>query len=316
MNFRPGPIWRIYRFEILSVVALAGGAAGVLFVAAMRLDEVRPSADCMANWSQFSYDQATGACRAAIEVWYGRQNESLINWVAKSVPLLAGAVLGSVLVSREVEHRTAQLGWSLRGSRGLWLGDRLTVAVVVLAALLGILAIAGEVFAAASWYADDIRDAFWGYGVRGLPVLGRAAAVFGMAVLVGAVIGRQLPAMLVSTMLALGLVLWLGAVFPYGAATRWMPEATPRAMADYDVALAWRDDDGRIHTPDDIRAMAPYEDLGMAYRWADDEFEQVVAVLRGPQLTEVEVRETLVTGAIAVIALGGALMVVGRRRPY
>jgi len=316
VNFPPGPIWRIYRFEILAVGVLVGAAAAVLLVAAIRLDEVRPSAECMAAWVQFSYDRATGACRAAIEVWYGRQDESLIDWVAKSVPLLAGAVLGSVLVSREVEHRTAQLGWSLRGSRVRWLRERLMVAGIVLAAILGILALAGEVLGAATWYADDIRDAFWAYGVRGLPVLGRGAAVFAMAVVAGAFLGRQAPALLVSSSLALALVLWLGDVFPYGAAIEWVPESTPRAMADYDVAFGWRDGEGRILTLQDVLAIAPTDDVGVASNWADDEFERMAAVLRGWQLTEVEGRETLVNGAIAAAALGGAFVVVGRRRPY
>lgn len=53
-----------------------------------------------------------------------------------TIPFVAGIILGSVLVSRELESRTAQLGWSLSGARRRWLVERIVPVVVPLMVVL------------------------------------------------------------------------------------------------------------------------------------------------------------------------------------
>ena len=63
------------------------------------------------------------------------------------------------------------------------------------------------------------------YGNRGVPLAVRAFAAFSWALLIGAILPRQLPALLVSGCIAVAVGFALPAAFPYGDGWRWIPVA-------------------------------------------------------------------------------------------
>jgi ABC-type transport system involved in multi-copper enzyme maturation permease subunit len=304
-------VWKQYRFELASmIVAIGLLTVGVLIIWA-RLEDVRPSPACLKSWW---LGAAPSNCGAALEVWSGRREEWVF-WLVRALPFVAGIVLGSVLVSREIEHRTAQLGWSLSGSRRRWLAERVFPVAILLVVLLAILAFAADVYEGARMPGFDPRASLNEYGVHGLPVVMRGIALFGGAALLGAIVGRQLPALILSGALALVIGYALNGAFPFGAAARWLPEdQVPNPFTDQTIDTAWLASDGTIVPYLAVRDLAP--DAGDWYDWAVEHYSRIVAVLRGEQLTEIELREALVLGGFTVLALGGAFVVVDRRRPY
>lgn len=89
---------------------------------------------------------------------------SYFSWLA---PFGMGLVLGVPLVSREIEHRTAGVAWTLSRSRTWWLARRAAFLALVLVVLLIVVAIVGEVLASAQMPAQHLdRDFAW-YGRRG-----------------------------------------------------------------------------------------------------------------------------------------------------
>lgn len=249
-----GPVWRMHRLEILGMLVVAAAVAFPL-VRAMGNGEITYApADCMADrWTTPS----SSVCGVAAAVWF-----QLFQWrlvLFQAVLVIAGAVLGSVVVSREIERGTAQLGWSLRGSRARWLADRVLAMTVLMALLLGVLLAAVALFSLATWVGLDAFEAWWGYAIRGPILLIRGLAAFAVAVLIGAVVGRQVSALLLGALAVLGTSMVLNTIFP-------------------------------LANPD----------------------------LRAPDtsLTGSEIVGTIVAGIVAVVALGGSIWVVDRRRPY
>ena len=109
-----------------------------------------------------------------------------------------GLLLGVPLVSREIEHRTAAIAWTMSRSRTWWLARRVLFLALVMVVLLGVVAVVGEVLASATLPAQHLdRDFAW-YGRRGALIVVRGLASLGIGVLVGAWIGRVLPALLVA----------------------------------------------------------------------------------------------------------------------
>ena len=120
---------------------------------------------------------------------------SYLSWLA---PFAMGLVLGVPLVSREVEHRTAGLAWTMSRSRTGWLAGRAAFLILVMFVLLIVVAVVGETLASATMPAQHLdRDFAW-YGRRGALIVVRGLASLGIGVLIGAWLGRVLPALLVA----------------------------------------------------------------------------------------------------------------------
>jgi hypothetical protein len=308
-------VWQEYRFEILSVVVAIGLLAIVMIAALARLQEVRPSPDCLKGW--FAELDVDPTCEDSLEVWLDRAAIEAFRFIGV-IPLIGGLILGSVVVSREIEHRTAQLGWSLDGSRIRWLVQRVVPLGLTLVTIAVVLAILTDLWEAARYPGIDPRSSFSEYGNRGLVLVARTMAVFSASVLVGALVARQLPAIVLSSVLALVLVWGLGLGFPYGVAGTWETEQRVAtfvsSVSDVHRGSGLRSSDGEIVSYDQALSQAPAgADAAM---WVNQNFEFVVDVVPGERAPEVEMRETLWLGLVVVLALGAAFGVVDRRRPY
>ncbi|MBX3029534.1 MAG: hypothetical protein KF809_05205 [Chloroflexi bacterium] len=296
--------WRLYRFELLVVLL----AVGFVAVAAMVV------ADQLAGLAvgECAPDEDPEACAAAVAALRGQADQ--VAGLAGVAPLVAGVVLGPVLVAREVEHGTVQLGWSLSGARRQWLLERVLPVATVLVLGLAVLAFASDALEAARWPEVDPRVSLHGYGERGPLLVVRGLAVFAAGVLVGLVMGRQLPALLVAGLAAAAIGYGSILVFPYGADWRWERRTeSVSEVADRVGPEAFRAPDGTTVSLAEVLGARVGE--GPA-RWTTDDLEPIRLVLRGERLPEIEQREMLVLGMVIIVTLGASLVMVDRRRPY
>lgn len=226
-------------------------------------------------------------------------------------------VLGVPILTREIEHGTAMIAWPLAGSRLKWLAWRVLPVVVVAGALVGVMAFAADQLAQAYFPHSDIG--FDRHGSRGLSLVTRAMLMFAAAVLLGAVIGRLLPALLLGIAVAVGISSGTDALlrswveptelsqsesvftgaFPLTYRLEFRaPDGSPMSDAEYESYLQGLYEDAAGGEPDPSRM--PQEVL------------HGVAASRYP---EVLLRESAAIGGAAVLAGVLAAAVVQRRRP-
>lgn len=311
--------WKQYRFEIVSMAI----AIAVMIVAAsfltVRLNEIRPSPEQAVMCTEADNGLERSDC-AEVAAWLSLRETELPILIG-ILPFVAAAVLGSVLVSREIEHRSAGLGWSLSGSRGRWLFERIAAVFVPLLVLLAALALAADLLEGARRPDLDPRASLNDYGLRGLPIVARGSAIFAGGAVIGAVVGRQLPALILTGLIAISIGFGFGWAFPYGVSPEWIAESDTRTplgdTGDLRLRSGFQSADGEILTYREAIAQAPNQlDSGAADDWVYANFTALEEVLRGYRLTEIELREFLVLGTLFVSALGAAFVVVDRRRPY
>lgn len=314
--------FRLHRWEVLASVA------GVALLTAAMLwftGELR----AVAAAEPLCVDPMTyvAACEQTSQAFYELSNKvewlSYLAWVA---PFGMGLLLGVPLVSREVEHRTAGVAWTLSRSRTSWLARRAAFLVVVLVILLLVVAVMGEVLATAQLPTHHLdRDFAW-YGRRGGLLIVRGLAALAVGVLVGAMLGRVLPALLVAvfasvlvfTVISFGMDRWIetdAVVQAFGeqAGGRYLGERVELPsgeLVDYGeltrrgISIEAIDEENRIY--------ARPEDIGHPERmigWSR------VLVVPGGLYPEIVLRESaVVAGAALLLSLAGAA-VVSRRRP-
>jgi hypothetical protein len=238
-------------------------------------------------------------------------------------PFALGLFLGIPVVAREIEGRTAGIAWTLSRSRPRWLLQRvlpLLVVVIVLAAAVGI---GSEFVTRTNPYADlAANPGFSDYTSRGVLLPVRAVVVLVLAIAVGAMVPRQLPALLLAGAitlalfvgLTLGMDAWMSAEakpIPFGEESRFGPfEGGPRI---FDVAYR-EDATGKVITMNDFYNQ--HGDIALPDGESNPPgFTQVAIGIPGDQYWTWALRESAVLGALAVVGGGLATLVVARRRP-
>lgn len=322
-------VWKVYRFELAFVALAIAVLAVATLVQAIVIEGERPTAAC---WEAITTAAGEGSITDAeapgcgtLRPWYAAQEQAGATLgVSGFVPILAGALLGSVLVSREVEQRATRLAWWLGPSRWRWLMVRILLVGGLLVVLLIAQGLAANALVGARSIDIDPRMSLRNFGDRDIAIVARGLAIFALSVLVGAVLGRQLPALIVSVALALLLVDTLGNAFPFGAPMQVTPapkrlEMSTSFQREADWSLGSGDrrrTDGLIFDWDAVVAMAPrrVRDAELA-RWIEQRFELVDLSYGGEQLTEIELREAVPLGLVALLAFGAAFVVVERREP-
>jgi len=295
------------RFEALAVGGSLLALAAVLIVLAMRLQVIdiaacsgpEPPLDCAARQAQssglFSF-MFVGQLLAAL------------------LPVFGALVVGVAIVGRELERGTTTLAWPLARSRTRWLGTRwLIVGVAVLAAAL-LVGLAADAMHEAS-RTTHAGTTFDLVELRGWIIAVRAVMAFTLAVLVGALLGRTLPgllvAMIVMVMLVLGVDWTLGA---WGRA-----QAIPLDMnAVNDARITdteWRDvTTGRVLTRQEYLAVTPPPDAPP--EWDPLTFEPIPIGIAGSRVGDYLAVEGLILTGITIVLLAGSIGVVERRTPY
>jgi hypothetical protein len=185
--------FRLNRWEVLaSIAGVALLSAAMLFFTWQLRTLAAANPQCL---DPMTY---VATCELSPQAFYELSSKaewlSYLAWVA---PFGMGLLLGVPLVSREVEQKTAGLAWTLSRSRTRWLVQRAAFLILVLVILLLVVAVMGEVLAAAQMPTRHLdRDFAW-YGRRGGLIVVRGLASLGIGVLVGAWLGRVMPALLV-----------------------------------------------------------------------------------------------------------------------
>lgn len=310
--------WRLQRFELVSVVIMVALLAAAALVVREHLTALNVPTSCFAELLSTGPGSGSG-CGAAAQNFFSIDNSEAVPVMQAMTlaPLIAGILLGVGLVGREIETETASLAWSLDGSRARWLAGRLLPMGVALVALLTVLAIASDLLVAARQPWVDPGQTLVDLDAHGGLLVLRGAFAFLMAVLVGAVIGRTLPSVIVATavvavVIAAGLVLtswWLRANVDYRA-ERVDAINLPGGL---NLGTMSRGPDGLV-IPDEVALSLapPGVDPGT---WVAEHYENVYAFVPGRAYPQYVLLETGAVAVVLVVQAAILLATVQRRRP-
>lgn len=310
-----------FRFE-LAFVLIAGASILLLWVylrytlAGLSIPET-----CLVQDAATRDDcaQAVTALRSPV-LTLGAQILDLMRYL----PFAAGLLAGSPVIARELESRTAQTAWFLNPSRRRWLGRQVLVVGSVVAATMGAAAIVSadvEILRRATGDGGAVLN----IGQYGWPALARTSAAFGLGVLVGGLVGRALPAVVLAGLLCAVTTMSLAE-----ARNDWLAQQPSVPMREGVMTLmstgfAWENAGGELLSDAEARALVP-DDVA-----AQDE-GQVQPVhsanwleTHGYTLVQLGVSQETALGwetydiaafaAIGLLALGASFIVVDRRRP-
>jgi hypothetical protein len=207
--------FRLQRFEILAAFAATALMTGLALVITWRLGAVDLDPGC---WPATFGDDASdpdlvARCAAAISAFLAvnEGEASRVMVVMAYLPTAIGLALGIPLIAREIEQGTAPTVWALAASRSRWLSGRLLPVLVILLVFLAALATSSELL----WMSRSptgIPNRFDDAGAHGLAVVAKGLAAFGIAAVVGAVMGRTLPTVIVAGSLSLAMLVAGGLV--------------------------------------------------------------------------------------------------------
>ena len=312
--------FRLHRWEVLASAIGVGLLSGATLWFAWQLRTLAGTEPGCIDPTEYA-----PACTQVAQRFYELSSKaewlSYFSWMA---PFAMGLILGVPLVSRELEHRTAGMAWTLSRSRAGWLASQVLFLAIVMVALLLIVALAGEVLTSAVFPNLHLdRDFAW-YGRRGGLIVVRGLLALGIGLLVGALLGRVLPALLVAvaasvlifTAVSLGMDRWMESdaiVLPFdadragGRSLGQRIELPSGALVNYNE-LPYRgetwDIEGDIYGAE--------ADIGHPEKILGRDRELVVLGRLYPQIV---LREGgVVSGAAALMVLA-ATFIVGRRRP-
>lgn len=234
------------------------------------------------------------------------------------VPILLGAFVGVPVVARELEGRTAHLAWSLSRSRLRWLVQRAGPPLAVVTVASVAVGVAGDVLTHAAPWVEGSDPGFEDWWSRGPQVAVRAAAVFAIAIAVGALLGRQLPAVLVTG--GATLALFMAVFFVLDG---WMEAvAEPVPIAPTTIVSGKIYGGGLQNTT--TGELVSDEEASMAGLWDEEQLDEngvprgytmYFLMVPSDRFGEFVLRETALFGSVAAIATAGAAWMVARRRP-
>lgn len=322
--------FRQQRWEMLLLIAGVALLAGAMLFYAGQLAAIT-AANPECNVGAF-----TPGCEAAAQQ-FGEMAmipTQLIN-LAFVAPFGIGLILGVPLVAREIDHGTAQIAWTLSRSRITWLARRVAFAALVVIGLLAVLAVTSEILAAALFPNADLGQDFTWYGRRGGLLVVRGLAALGVGVLVGAMIGRLLPALLVGFFatalvflaISLGLDRWNEAeavAAPYGRDITGDLSLGERVAMENGEVVTFMDmqrggvtswaigSDGSIYVPPE--GSEGFEE-GLPEEIGELVGRSHLLTIPAERYPELVAREAAVTGGVAVLLGLGSGVAVQRRRP-
>ncbi len=229
-------------------------------------------------------------------------------------PGLAGALLGVIVVGREIEVGTAQFSWSVALSRPRWLIERGVATALPFLGVLVILSVTSVVIWSAAHPGVRADASLPGFGTRGPSVVARGIASYCMAILIGAALARVLPAFLAAAFVALPIALLGLGLATVGITPEALDVLSPPRVVGEPLVLdeRYRAPDGSLVSWEDAVALAPQ---GVsADEWA---YQRSVAVgIPGTRYPEVALRELAWMAGLSAASAAGAMWLVSRRRPH
>lgn len=314
MNVRAAQLTlRLNRFELraFGVLLVAASVAGV--VVAAHLHGLAPPPVCFEPY----VNEPLPECRSADEAFYGAQSLAQpLYALLVFLPLATGAFMGVPIVARELERGTTRLAWSLGSSRWRWYLARLLPILLAVGLLTFAAGVAADHLTGAFRPNVDMSKAFDSFGFRGLLLASRSVFVFAIAVAVGSIVGRVLPAVIVATVIAgIGLVGGEQVHQKMLQSEAVIVDQGAVVPGDLYVDQGFRLPDGRIvgweyfDGGNASEAENPYNEDGTS------RYPEVAMIVPGERYREAETREALVLAGGSLVTLLAGGVVVGRRRP-
>lgn len=300
--------WRISRTEILLMVLATVAVSAISLGLIIVLGAVTPG--CLKSAAIRVADCAD--TRAFFDV--ARIAGGLVVGFA-GLPPAVGAVLGAQLVAREIEHGTAPFSWTIARSRVRWLIEATLALGLVVVVMLIPMAVIGHLLTGAVDPSTDPASSLDGFGYRGPALLMRGITMFSIGILLGALTGRILPALLIAAFPAVLLI-----AFGTSLGIAGMPAEVIGRMGQPLIANSFVFDerfeaeDGALKTVDEAYASAPAGTDPEG--WVEYHFRRVAIGIPARRYPEVEVRSTVALAIISLLVWAAALGVVERRRPY
>jgi hypothetical protein len=318
--------YRLSRFELL-----AFGGFIVLFIvltagAAAWIDSLRPPPECLqavgavgptvGAVGQALGEIATG-CEAKANAWYSAQNgiAGLFFGLLLFLSFAAALFFGVPIVARELERGTSRLAWSLAPSRMRWFLARMVPVLLVLAVLTFVAGIAADRFVAALTPGVDLGNAFTNFGFRGGLIASRSIFIFAVAVAVGAIVARALPAVIITAVIAT-----IGLSGGERVHQMLLESEAIAVPVDMQTGSGGRPGDMYIDQkfvlPDGSLVGWQYfnEGTGPFDENGNPKYPQVAIVIPGERFRFVETREAVALAGGSLVALLLAGFVVSRRR--
>jgi hypothetical protein len=303
---------RLHRFEVVAFGLLVTLGVGLAVLVATRLDALGYGPECVLGLRD---GIVPAGCEFKVNLFYGQVQREAgpVSAILGFVPYLAALLLGVAVVGREVDRGTTRLAWALAPSRTRWYLQRLVPVLLVVGAIGLAAGLAADRLLASTEPGVDPANAFLQFGSRGAVLGARVVFVFATGVLVGSLLGRVLPAVIVG-----GLVAIVGLVGGSWVHERWirseavvLPEAGPN---DLYVDQRFRLPDGRLVGWDEVEQHdPPPTDPNFEGVWPT--LPEVAIAVPGTRYVEVQLREIAALAGGSLLALVAAALVVQRRRP-
>jgi len=310
-----------HRFEV-AAAALAALVVGIsALVVNYRLQSIGVPAGCFDAWLNGGAADGAGDCTAPVQAFatINEEEAGKIFAAMAVLPFAVGLLGGVPLVGRDLETRTAQTAWSLSGSRLRWLGRQVVPVLVLLGVAVAFAALAADVLEAtrAPWSSySKIGD----MPLHGPIVVGRALAGFGFGLLLGAAIGRTLPALIVGVLAAL-----VAVTLVTGAQQDWfrsqahlvLPPADGTASFDgLQYEQVWVGPDGSQLVDIDLSTKVPAEHVDDPFDWLVEQgYRQGFIGLPADVALGWVPYDVAIFSSLGVAAASAAAFVVTRRRP-
>ena len=304
--------------EVLTVLAigLVVGLVAAALSVLLRLSGV--SAECVHAWLN---DPSLGdACNPNTSSFMAMKSDvgDPVFIALALVPFVAGVLAGVPIVSREIEGETAQFAWSVSPSRSRWLlGQVLPIAVlgglaVAVSAIGGLALLTVVSSAIPTGPMEHVGDA-------GLPLIARAFASFSIALLVGSVVGRTLPALIGAvavTALMMALLTSARGAWQEAQPLVALTDAQMQGEGAIAIEQAYVSPSGNLLRYQDAHSVALSAGATEPDLWLlQNGYEPVQVGLSALDAAAWVPIETLALTATGIGLLAGAFAVVAKRRP-
>ena len=325
-RFRVG--LRLQRFEILASLAAGLVLAGSALLVWFRLTSLHVEGGCFPYAAGLpGLPPCAPGREAALAAFNDINNSDAIAvMLAMAVlPLLIGMVLGVGVVAPEIEGGTAPSAWVLARSRARWLRGRMLPSLVAATAVLALLGVASQIlWLAREPYLPNPWLNFDDAGLHGPIIVAKGLAAYGVGLVVGALLGRTLPAVILATF-----VIWIG-LAGTGTVARslWMQAEAPNHIVVADPngdVLAYpggyikgggmRTADGRVITDEEAYGLVPAGEQDPD-AWVTSHLTRVYWGVPGDLFPAWDAAETAGYAVVGLLGVGAAFLVVRRRRPY
>jgi hypothetical protein len=323
---------KTYRFELVAIALACLVLTGLELFLAAELNGVALPKECDFNQvsaaqgfsTQVSGSSDTGVtfgdlCQAKRDAFNAIDGQAgLALGFGAALPILAGLLIGVAAVGRELETGTVSLAWTLARSRRRWYLTRTLLLAAILIVLLSLPAFAANVLEHGRQPFVDPWQSFNDSTFRGPVLVLLGLATYAIAVVAGAALGRQLPAVIVTLVLGLGAIVGFenGSYDWERSLPVWAPADSVRYSVDILFDQAYRDKStGAIVDQNTVMQEAPLVNDAPDGSWIDARFDPVALVVTGDHYGLVVAVESVALGGLGILLLALGMIVVDHRRP-